>query len=237
MAGILTRIGGYNTAPSLPQAKEASGVQLETEYSYFLLLSDQQLADLMAKYENNDFQIFMEGKLPGSDAARPRIRQVLDSKGTFVSASLETKIPEGDSKREYPDPICQVNFRSLCGSCESITTRIRIVIPVISQDGPYVKSDGSALAWEADLFFNPIFDGSINNWIKLELEVDRLSMQDMDLAKAIPFEYERLIVSKSHEAEDRTIIGNLFSHGYNLMTNADINYADLPAIKLSSSVA
>lgn len=240
MAGILSEVLGHSIAAidqtpnvGLENQQQPEGVVLETEYSFFLQLTNEQLAAVMAKYENNNFQIFMEGKLPGKESMRPRIRQVMSAAGEFISATMETKVPVGDSKEEYSDPICQMNFRALCMGCDSITSRIRIVIPVVGKDGPYKKSDGSDLAWELDLFFNPIFDGSINNWVKIELEVDAMSMPDGDVIKMIPIEYEQLLNSKSQEPDDRKIIGDLYSTGYNLVTNPDADHGTVPKLQIS----
>lgn len=231
MAGILSRVMGY-TAPSEPTSvglENNPAVIKETEYSFFIHLNDNQLAAVLSKYENNDFEIFLEGKLPGNDSLRPRIRQWLDSKGKFKSASLETKVPVGDSKEEYPDDICQMNFRALAMACDSMTSRIRIHIPLAKPDGmPYLKADGSQMGWELDLFYNPVFDGSINNWVKIELEVDAFTVKDLDIIKVIPIEYERLINSKSQDPEDRRIIGDLYSTGYNIATNRNANYEAVP---------
>lgn len=231
MAGILSRVMGY-TAPSEPTSvglENNPAVIKETEYSFFIHLNDNQLAAVLSKYENNDFEIFLEGKLPGNDSIRPRIRQWLDSQGKFKSASLESKVPVGDSKEEYPDEICQMNFRALALACDSMTSRIRIHIPLAKPDGePYRKADGSQMGWELDLFYNPVFDGSINNWVKIELEVDALTVKDLDIIKVIPIEYERLINSKSQDPEDRRIISDLYANGYNIATNRNANYETVP---------
>lgn len=231
MAGILSRVMGY-TAPSEPTSvglENNPAVIKETEYSFFIHLNDSQLAAVLSKYENNDFEIFLEGKLPGNDSIRPRIRQWLDSQGKFKSASLESKVPVGDSKEEYPDEICQMNFRALAMACDSMTSRIRIHIPLAKPDGePYRKADGSQMGWELDLFYNPVFDGSINNWVKIELEVDALTVRDLDIIKVIPIEYERLINSKSQDPEDRRIISDLYANGYNIATNRNANYETVP---------
>lgn len=231
MAGILSRVMGY-TAPSEPTSvglENNPAVIKETEYSFFIHLNDNQLAAVLSKYENNDFEIFLEGKLPGNDSIRPRIRQWLDSQGKFKSASLESKVPVGDSKEEYPDEICQMNFRALAMACDSMTSRIRIHIPLAKPDGePYRKADGSQMGWELDLFYNPVFDGSINNWVKIELEVDALTVRDLDIIKVIPIEYERLINSKSQDPEDRRIISDLYANGYNIATNRNANYETVP---------
>lgn len=238
MAGILSEILGHSVVavdqvPSVGlENQQPNAVILETEYSFFLKLTNEQMAAVMAKYENNSFEIFMEGKLPGKDAMRPRIRQVMDAGGKFISATMETKIPVGDSKEEHSDPIGQVNFRALCMGCDTITTRIRIVIPVVGPNSTYKKSDGTDLAWQLDLFFNPVFDGSINNWVKLELEVDAMSMPDGDVIKMIPMEYEQLLNSKSQDPEDRKIIGDLYVNGYNIATNPNVDHHSVPSIQM-----
>lgn len=234
MAGILSRVMGYTPVANNVGVENATPTNVikETEYSFFLLLSDEQIQSVLAKYEKNDFEIFLEGKLPGNDSLRPRIRQWLDSAGNFKSASLETKVPVGDSKEEYPDDICQMNFRALAMACDSMTSRVRIHIPIAKPDGtPYLKKDGSQMGWELDMFYNPVFDGSINNWVKIELEVDALTVADMDIINVIPFEYERLINSKSQDPEDRRIIGDLYSTGYNIATNRNANYESVPTVR------
>lgn len=234
MAGILSRVMGYTPVANNVGVENATPTNVikETEYSFFLLLSDEQIQSVLAKYEKNDFEIFLEGKLPGNDSLRPRIRQWLDSAGNFKSASLETKVPVGDSKEEYPDDICQMNFRALAMACDSMTSRVRIHIPIAKPDGtPYLKKDGSQMGWELDMFYNPVFDGSINNWVKVELEVDALTVADMDIINVIPFEYERLINSKSQDPEDRRIIGDLYSTGYNIATNRNANYESVPTVR------
>ena len=239
MSGILSRVMGYAPTTNNVGVEDATpnNVIKETEYSFFLLLSDEQLRSVLEKYENNNFEIFLEGKLPGNDSIRPRIRQWLDSKGQFKSASLETKVPVGDSKEEYPNDICQMNFRALAMGCDSMTSRIRIHIPLIKPDGsPYMKSDGSQMGWELDMFYNPVFDGSINNWVKIELEVDALTVADMDIINVIPIEYERLINSKSQDTEDRRIIGDLYSTGYNIATNHNVDYGSVPPARSVGTV-
>lgn len=233
MVGILSRVMGYDPIVKVGVENAVpTNVIKETEYSFFLMLTDEQIQSVLGKYENNPFEIFLEGKLPGNDSLRPRIRQWLDSSGQFKSASLETKVPVGDSKEEYPDNICQMNFRALAMACDSMTSRVRIHIPLAKPDGsPYLKKDGSQMGWELDLFYNPVFDGSINNWVKIELEVDALTVADMDIVNVIPFEYERLINSKSQEPEDRRIIGDLYTTGYNIATNRNANYETIPTIR------
>lgn len=234
MAGILTRVMGFDPISTNVGVENAvpTNVIKETEYSFFLLLTDEQIQSVLSKYENNPFEIFLEGKLPGNDSLRPRIRQWLDSNGQFKSASLETKVPVGDSKEEYPNDICQMNFRSLAMACDSMTSRVRIHVPLAKPDGsPYLKKDGSQMGWELDLFYNPVFDGSINNWVKIELEVDALTVADMDIVNVIPFEYERLINSKSQDPQDRRIIGDLYSTGYNIATNHNADYETIPTIR------
>ena len=234
MAGILTRVMGFDPIPTNVGVENAAPTNVikETEYSFFLLLTDEQIQSVLSKYENNPFEIFLEGKLPGNDSLRPRIRQWLDSNGQFKSASLETKVPVGDSKEEYPNDICQMNFRALAMACDSMTSRVRIHVPLARPDGsPYLKKDGSQMGWELDLFYNPVFDGSINNWVKIELEVDALTVADMDIVNVIPFEYERLINSKSQDPQDRRIIGDLYSTGYNIATNRNADYETIPTIR------
>jgi len=234
MAGILTRVMGFDPISTNVGVENATPTNVikETEYSFFLLLTDEQIQSVLSKYENNPFEIFLEGKLPGNDSLRPRIRQWLDSNGQFKSASLETKVPVGDSKEEYPNDICQMNFRALAMACDSMTSRVRIHIPLAKPDGsPYLKKDGSQMGWELDLFYNPVFDGSINNWVKIELEVDALTVADMDIVNVIPFEYERLINSKSQDPQDRRIIGDLYSTGYNIATNRNADYETIPTIR------
>lgn len=234
MAGILTRVMGFDPISTNVGVENAvpTNVIKETEYSFFLLLTDEQIQSVLSRYENNPFEIFLEGKLPGNDSLRPRIRQWLDSSGQFKSASLETKVPVGDSKEEYPNDICQMNFRALAMACDSMTSRVRIHIPLAKPDGsPYLKKDGSQMGWELDLFYNPIFDGSINNWVKIELEVDALTVADMDIVNVIPFEYERLINSKSQDPEDRRVISDLYSTGYNIATNRNADYESVPTIR------
>ena len=234
MAGILTRVMGFDPISTNVGVENATPTNVikETEYSFFLLLTDEQIQSVLSKYENNPFEIFLEGKLPGNDSLRPRIRQWLDSNGQFKSASLETKVPVGDSKEEYPNDICQMNFRALAMACDSMTSRVRIHVPLAKPDGSqYLKKDGSQMGWELDLFYNPVFDGSINNWVKIELEVDALTVADMDIVNVIPFEYERLINSKSQDPQDRRIIGDLYSTGYNIATNRNADYETIPTIR------
>lgn len=234
MAGILSRVIGEGaTTPTPTQGNPApsANVVVETEYSFFIKLTELQLKALLDRYENNPYEVFLEGKLPGRGALRPRIRQWLKTNGDFDRAALETKISNGDGKIEHPDSISQVNFRALTAACDVITSRIRIKIPILRADGSaYVKSNGQPLEWEVDLFYNPVFDGSLNNWIKLELEVDRLSMPSDDVVSLIPFDYDQLIASNSNDAGDRKLIEDLYSIGYNIATNATADYEMLPAV-------
>lgn len=202
---------------------EATSVEVEKEYSYFVHVTDEQLQTLLARGEGLHISLFDEVTFPFTKGApKPRLRYYSKvGKLRSEEGLLEVKDPyeftakkkTDDGNSEHNTVISQVQYESLEPLASSKTSRMRISVPVMQNDAPIVRANGTELAWEIDIYIDAQ-RRTWSNWIKVELEVDDFKYPNV--VGAIPFEYETLIESSSQEPADREIIQNLYDHVYNL---------------------
>lgn len=192
----------------------------ETEYSYFIYLNEQQMKDVIEKYGSGDTIAFIECKIPCANKERKvRARQYYN--GSEIDRSeLTTKIQTGDKKkREYNSEISKENFLSMAWGSTSVTSRVRIFIPLLDSDGKQIPRRGHGFhRWELDLYFSPAVDG-FHSWAKLELEVSAAKLSDGAVIRSIPFEYEELMFSDTQETGQRNLITSLYNEQYNMIAN------------------
>lgn len=230
------RIGQEEIKPDSEFAKifgnVFSGINLsdegenETEYSYFVYLNPEQMKQLIDKFGSGDTSAFIECKIPcGNKERKVRARQYYN--GSEVERSeLTTKIQTGEKKkREYNSEISRENFLSLAWGSTSVTSRVRIFIPLLDRDGKQIPRRGHGFyRWEVDLYFSPQVDG-FHPWAKVELEVTNAALQDDDIVSKIPFEYDELILSDTGDKKHRDLITSLYNEQYNMIAN-DMSFLD-----------
>jgi hypothetical protein len=209
MSGILSKVLGYNPN-EVDVGLEASSVNYELEYGFFVKVNNEVLKALIERFSSNVSQVIFEGKLPGVEGIRPRIRKI--TKDKEISYLLETKVNQGDGKLEYTDVINEVNFKALVMACTTKNIRMRIDIPITKEDQPIKRKDGSDLKWELDLYLT---GKEYSPWIKFDLEVDDLEQLGTDVAKYIPVEYETLYNAKTEIPEEREVITSLYQGAWN----------------------
>lgn len=192
----------------------------EVEYSQFLLLSDEQLRDVIGRFKDCKKSIFSESKLP-TDAGRSRLRHYINDDSTS-SYELTTKIHNGEahSKDEYNVDIPLEVYRSMNTLATSQVLRIRISIPITKDGQAVIRSSGEPLVWELDVYVtaNSIDSADafmLSNWVKLELEVDKATLENV--VEYIPFDYDKIILADSQEPEERAQISHLYDNVYNVL--------------------
>lgn len=207
----------------LQAAMEATTVEVEKEYSYFVHVTDEQLQTLLQRGEGLHIQLFDEITFPFiKGAPKPRLRYYSKvGKLRSDEGLVDVKEPyeftakkKGDAgSLEHNTAISAIQYEALEPLGSSKTSRMRISVPVMQNDAPIVRQNGSELAWEIDIYIDAQ-RRTWSNWIKVELEVDDFKYPNV--AGAIPFDYETLIVSSTEEESERNIIQNLYDHVYNL---------------------
>lgn len=197
---------------------EIDGAQDEIEYSYFLKLSDGQLADLIKENQDCECETFSESKLPSAvDGIFTRLRHYV----TGEKYELTTKYPSDESKgkKEKNYDIDSRTYNNLDACAINKVIRSRIYLPVVTSSGPITRKDGTPLQWEIDAYLDArVYDQEnikYHNWIKLELEVDKATLETVE--DFIPFEYEELIHSDSTNELERKKIDSLYNIDYNLV--------------------
>lgn len=200
--------------------KLGDGMEEEIEYSFFLYLTPEQLKAVMEKYGQEESNGFIECKIPCADKERKvRARQYYTGR-TISRCELTTKKHAGEKKKlEFNSEISKENFMSLAWTSPSVTSRVRLRIPVLDKEGKQIPKRGHGfLTWELDLYFSPTLEG-IHPWAKLELEVSAAKLSDDAIIKAIPFEYEELMLSDTQEPEQRKLITTLYNEQYNMIAH------------------
>lgn len=206
--------------------EELDEAVVETEYSQFLQLSDSQLREIIQRFKGCSRVAFSESKL-SSDRGHTRMRHYPFGDDGQSRYELTTKVCKADSsdvgvdsKIEYNVDIPEEVYCSLNTLASSQVARIRIIIPITKEGSIIYKRDGSELAWELDIFVSAAnVDNAtslvLSNWIKLELEVDKATLDN--IVDYIPFEYEMIIQSDSKVPEERAQIEHLYNNEYNLL--------------------
>lgn len=192
----------------------------EIEYSYFIYLNPEQMKAAIEKYGAGDSTAFIECKVPcGHKDRKVRVRQYYTG-NEITRSELTTKIQTGEKKKmEYNSEISKENFLSMAWTASSVTSRVRLFIPLLDKDGKKIPKYGHGyLSWELDLYFGPAVDG-FHPWAKLELEVKNAKLSDRSIVSVIPLEYDELISSDTSDKEHRKLITSLYNDQYNMIVN------------------
>lgn len=204
---------------ALQVALEATTVEVEKEYSYFVHLTDEQLKTLLERGAGLSIRMFDEVTFPFNPGVpKPRLRyyskvgQLRSAEG-LLDVAEPYEFTAKQKPLEHNTSISQLQYEALEPLGSSKTSRMRIIVPVMQNDAPVMRASGAELAWEIDIYIDAQ-TRSWSNWVKVELEVDDFKYPNV--AGAIPFEYETLINSDTAIPDERAIIQNLYDHVYNL---------------------
>lgn len=199
---------------------ESSAVE-ETEYSQFLKLTNEQLKSIISDFKSCRRIMFSESKLP-TMVGKSRLRHYTATDDSESSYELTTKTACDDAHTKIEDnvSITKEMYCALNGLADLQVIRTRIFIPITKQGEPILKRDGSALEWELDLYIaapdvDTVASLSLSNWVKLELEVDKATLENV--VEYIPFNYETIILSDTNVPEERAQIANLYNVEYNVL--------------------
>lgn len=192
--------------------------ELETEYSYFIELSDDELSTFLEQASEYRFNVFSESKLKTDDsyAGKARIRHYINNESDDKYEFTVKTHKGGKSKLEENNDIGADGYDVLLSNAVSTVIRTRYYIPVIKTDGSHVnKGDGTVLEWEVDLYIDarPGANG-IHPWAKIELEVDNATLDDVK--NLIPIKYSRVIDSDTNDVFEREHINTLYHDEYNV---------------------
>lgn len=206
---------------ALKVAVEATSVEVEKEYSYFVHLTDRQLKSLLDRGAGLSIQMFDEITFAfNKGVPKPRLRyyskmgQLRSAEG-LVDVAEPYEFTAKQKPLEHNTSISKLQYDALAPQGTSKTSRMRIIVPVMQNNTPVMRESGTELAWEIDIYIDAQ-TRSWSNWVKVELEVDDFKYPNV--AGAIPFEYETLINSDTENPDERAIIQNLYDHVYNLMS-------------------
>ncbi len=202
------------------QVEEA---EMEIEYSYFIELSQEQLAAIIDKYKEVKMSVFAESKLAYNEARglAGRIRRYIDGDDSTYELTTKAKSKEAKGKLESNIELDEMNYHMLTSTAKSTVVRTRMYIPVRRTDGTTIqRKNGDDLVWELDLYVDARGNGepslnSIHPWTKLEMEVDKATLDSV--VDYIPFEYEELIHSDTQEDTERALIDNLYAVEYDVL--------------------
>lgn len=204
---------------SIQVALEATSVEVEKEYSYFVHLTDSQLKSLLERGTGLSIKMFDEITFAfHKDTPKPRLRYYskmgnLRSNEGLVDVAEPYEFTAKQKPLEHNTVISKLQYEALEPHGVSKTSRMRIIVPVMQNNAPVMRESGSELAWEIDIYID-VQTRSWSNWVKVELEVDDFKYPNV--AGAIPFDYETLINSDTENPDERAIIQNLYDHVYNL---------------------
>lgn len=198
-------------------ATEAMGTVVEREYTYFLEMHD--IEAFVSTLEGLEVEGIVEGSFPYiENSPKTRIRHYV-GKGIMTDEALlapfkhpyelttKSKLPDGSGSKEENTDIPENAYKALKPLMAKLTSRMRVYIPVMHNDAPVVREDGTELAWEVDLFVDR-HTKSFSPWVKLELEVDE--KKAATIAEYIPFEYKTLIDNGTATQEERDIISDIY---------------------------
>ena len=160
---------------------EATSVEVEKEYSYFVHVTDEQLQTLLTRGEGLHIQLFDELTFPFTKGApKPRLRfyskvgKLRSNEGLLAVKDpyeFTAKQKTDNGNNEHNTAVSQLQYESLEPLASSKTSRMRISVPVMQNDAPIVRANGSELAWEIDIYIDAQ-RRTWSNWVKVELEVD-----------------------------------------------------------------
>lgn len=191
----------------------------EIEYSQFLKLSEEQLADAIGRFKSCRRMVFSESKLP-DEAGRTRLRHYIE--GDSSNYELTTKVDSGEAKTkdEYNVELPLEVYRALNALAISQVFRIRLFIPITKDGQAVMRRSGKPLEWELDLYISARsmeegYSFAISNWVKLEMEVDSATLDNV--VEYIPMDYDQIIISDSKDPVERAQISHLYNEEYNVL--------------------
>lgn len=198
--------------------EQHEGNSEEVEYSQFLKLSTQQLNNILERFSDCKKMLFSESKL-NTEYGKSRLRHYLSNNEIQYELTTKTFSDTAKAKIETNVTIPEEIYKALNSSAISTVVRIRYFIPITKDGQILTKADGSNLEWELDCYVvaGDLNDGKIyqwSEWVKLELEVDKATLDNV--VEFIPFEYNKIILADSTDAAERAQIEYLYNEVYNV---------------------
>lgn len=157
----------------------------EHEYVFWCLVNQETLDKLMNLETKRHFLDIFLKRLPN----RTRIRVEKD-KATFTE---KVKKAEGVSD-EYNQQVDTKVAKGYIPYAENVHRVTRVLIPITNQGEPLMRNETEQFTWEIDVFYNSGKGFEALAWVKVELEVDRLTTDRVK--EIIPFDYEEIIVEQ-----------------------------------------
>lgn len=157
----------------------------EHEYVFWCLVNQETLDKLMNLETKRHFLDIFLKRLPN----RTRIRVEKD-KATFTE---KVKKAEGVSD-EYNQQVDTKVAKGYIPYAENVHRVTRVLIPITNQGEPLMRNETEQFTWEVDVFYNSGKGFEALAWVKVELEVDRLTTDRVK--EIIPFDYEEIIVEQ-----------------------------------------
>lgn len=178
----------------------------EHEYVFWCKLKQETLDELMKQETKRHFLDIFLKRLPN----RTRVR-VEGKEATFTE---KTKQAEGHNIEDNI-PIDPKVAKGYIRYAENIHRVTRINIPITNQGQPLLRNSGEQYTWEVDLFYNSGKGFDVLGWVKVELEVDRLTTDRV--MEIIPFDYEEIIVEgKGLNPSDKAQISDFWERVANI---------------------
>lgn len=157
----------------------------EHEYVFWCLVNQETLDKLMNLETKRHFLDIFLKRLPN----RTRIRVEKD-KATFTE---KVKKAEGVND-EYNQQVDTKVAKGYIPYAENVHRVTRVLIPITNQGEPLMRNETEQFTWEIDVFYNSGKGFEALAWVKVELEVDRLTTDRVK--EIIPFDYEEIIVEQ-----------------------------------------
>ena len=157
----------------------------EHEYVFWCLVNQETLDKLMNLDTKRHFLDIFLKRLPN----RTRIRVEKD-KAVFTE---KVKKAEGVSD-EYNQEVDTKVAKGYIPYAENVHRVKRVLIPITNQGEPLMRNETEQFTWEIDVFYNSGKGFEALAWVKVELEVDRLTTDRVK--EIIPFDYEEIIVEQ-----------------------------------------
>lgn len=211
--------------------KHKAETELESEYSYFIRINNEQLDDILQKFGDCEREVFSESKLKSNKELdlNGRIRQYNNADGAKFELTTKGRGNDSKTKIESEIEIDQMNYNMLLANAISTVVRVRLNIPLTWENGEQVVVDEEELEWELDLYIDARHLDSaqstgIHPWVKLELEVPKITVDSVE--SLIPFDYEEIVESDTNNELERALIKELYEDHYNVQGKLDVTNLD-----------
>lgn len=186
--------------------EDQRSIEEEHEYVFWCQVTQETLDELMAlKTKRHFLDIFLK-RLPN----RTRVR-VEGESATFTE---KVKHPDGHNIEDnitIPTKVAKSYIRY----AENIHRVTRINIPITNRGEPLLRNSGEQYMWEVDVFYNSGKGFEALGWVKVELEVDRMTTDRVK--EIIPFDYESIIVEGDElNPTDRAQISDFWERRANI---------------------